>query len=63
MQDILTDTVAIVVAGLLIAALAVCVILFKPSARRRRRTKRHVRRPKIDLFKAGPTVAPAEPDA
>ncbi|HEX9946959.1 MAG TPA: hypothetical protein VGA98_05405 [Allosphingosinicella sp.] len=63
MQEILTDTLAIVVACLAVAALAVVVILFKPMARRRRHGRRHGRRPKIDLFKPGQAAGPAEPDA
>ncbi|HEU0098005.1 MAG TPA: hypothetical protein VFQ67_04445 [Allosphingosinicella sp.] len=50
MQDILTDTLAIVVACLAVAGLAGMIVLFRPAARRRRRHKRHSRRPRIDLF-------------
>ena len=63
MQDIMTDTLVILITCLVIAAFATALVMFRPAARRRRRHKRHSRRPKIDLFepvKAGP--AP-EPDA
>ncbi len=64
MQDILTDTLAIVLVSLVITALAGGFVLFRPAARRRRRHKRHSTRPKIDLFKpAHPEPAAAEPDA
>jgi len=64
MQEILTDTVAILAACLGIAALASLFVLFSPAARRRRRHKRHGRRPKIDLFApAHPEKVTVEPDA
>jgi hypothetical protein len=50
MQDILTDTVAIVLACLAITAVAGLLVLFRPAARRRRRHKRHSKRSRIDLF-------------
>ena len=63
MEDIFTDAVAIVAICLLIAAAAVALTIFRPSARRHRRHKRHGRRPKIDLLKQTQTGPPAEPDA
>lgn len=64
MQDIMTDTLAILAACLVIAALASLLVIFRPAARRRRRHKRHSRRPSIDLFKpAQAGTAAAEPDA
>ena len=64
MQDILTDTLAIVLTCLVITALAAGLVLFRPAARRRRRHKRHSNRSRIDLFKpAHPERAAAEPDA
>lgn len=62
MQDILTDTLAIALACLIITAVAAALVLLRPSARRRRRHKRHSRQPRIDLFKPVPTE-PAGPDA
>lgn len=62
MQDILTDTLAIVLACLVITAFAGTLVLFRPSARRRRRHKRHTRRPRIDLFEPVHSE-PAGPDA
>jgi hypothetical protein len=50
MADILTDTVGILAACLLIALLATGLVLLRPAARRRRRRRRHQARPKIDLF-------------
>ena len=64
MQDIMTDTLAILLACLVIAALAILLVIFRPAARRRRRHKRHSRRPRIDLFApAHPEKTTAEPDA
>ncbi|MGZ8285923.1 MAG: hypothetical protein ACXW27_12120 [Allosphingosinicella sp.] len=63
MADIMGDAFAILGACLVIAALATILILFRPSARRRRRHKRHSRRPKIDLFKAAPKDPAANLDA
>ncbi|HEU0133442.1 MAG TPA: hypothetical protein VFR28_01345 [Allosphingosinicella sp.] len=50
MQDVMTDTLAILGACLVVAILALAIVLFRPAARRRRRHKRHSTRPKIDLF-------------
>ena len=63
MQDILTDTLAIVLACLVITALAGALVLFRPSARRRRRHKRHSKRSRIDLFKPVHPEQPPGPDA
>ncbi|HLL32079.1 MAG TPA: hypothetical protein VK403_13905 [Allosphingosinicella sp.] len=63
MQDIMTETLAILVTCLVIAALATGIVMFRPAARRRRRHKRHSRRPKIDLFKPAHSDAAPEPDA
>jgi len=64
MQDILSDSLAIVMVCLVITALAGAFVLFRPAARRRRRHKRHSTQPKIDLFKpAHSEPAAAEPDA
>ena len=64
MQDLLTDTLAIVTACLVITAFAGLLVLFRPAARRRRRHKRHSKRPRIDLFKpTHPESVAAEPDA
>ncbi|HYG46806.1 MAG TPA: hypothetical protein VD846_02595 [Allosphingosinicella sp.] len=62
MRDIMTDALAILIACLVIAAIATAVVIFRPSARRRRRHKRHSRRPRIDLFEPAGGAA-AEPDA
>ena len=64
MQDFWTDTLAIIGTCLLITAVAAGLVLFRPTARRRRRHKRHSHRQRIDLFK--PTHSEpvaAEPDA
>ncbi|HYJ83609.1 MAG TPA: hypothetical protein VEW26_12310 [Allosphingosinicella sp.] len=63
MQDILTDTLAIVVACLVITALAGLLVLFRPVARRRRRQRRHSHRPRIDLLKPAPPETTVRPDA
>jgi hypothetical protein len=63
MRDFWTETLAIMIACLLIAAAAGLLILFRPSARRRRRHKRHSRRPKIDLFKPEAVEPVAKSDA
>ncbi len=62
MQGIIIDVLAILGACLVIAAVSF-IILFRPSARRRRRHKRHSRRPKIDLFQAGTAGPDAKGDA
>ena len=54
---------AIIAAGLLVATIAVVLVVFRPTARRRRRHKRHSQRPRIDLFKPPRTDPPVEPDA
>lgn len=48
MQDMIIGGLVVVGTCLAIAVAAVLLIVFRPSARRRR--KRHSRRPKIDLF-------------
>lgn len=63
MQDILTDTLAIVLTCLVITAFAAALVLFRPTARRRRRHKKHSRRSRIDLFKPAHPETAAEPDA
>jgi hypothetical protein len=63
MQDILTDTLAIVLACMVITAFAAALVLLRPSARRRRRHKRHSRQPRIDLFKPVQSEPAAGPDA
>ena len=63
MQDILTDTLAIVLACMVITASAGALVIFRPSARRRRRQKRHSTRPRIDLFKPVHSERVAGPDA
>ena len=63
MQDTIIGALAIFGAGLAIALAAVALIVFRPSARRRRRHRRHTRRPRIDLFAPPRQDAPAEPDA
>ncbi|HEX9964347.1 MAG TPA: hypothetical protein VGB04_05120 [Allosphingosinicella sp.] len=60
MEDILTETVAILAACLLIAAATAAFLMFRPSRRRHRRHRRHTRRPQIDLFDP---AGSAEPDA
>jgi hypothetical protein len=54
MWDIWTDAVAILIASLVIVALTLTLIFFRPAARRQRRHRKRSRRPKIDLFKAEP---------
>jgi hypothetical protein len=51
MQALIDDGLAIIVACLVIAAVAVALIVFRPWKRRLRHRRRHARRPKIDLFK------------
>jgi hypothetical protein len=65
MQDIMTETVAILLACLVIAAVASLLVIFRPSARRRRRHhKMRSSRSRIDLFKpAHPDTAVPGPDA
>lgn len=63
MPDFLTDALAILVACLVIAAVAIAVVVFRPSSRRRRRRNRHSGRPKIDLFKPGGEQAEERLDA
>ena len=63
MQDIMTDTLAILLVSLVITALAGALVLFRPSARRRRRHKKHSRRPRIDLFEPAHKEQAAPPDA
>lgn len=63
MRDIWTETVAILVASLVICAFASAIILFRPAARRRRRHKRHTRQPRIDLLKHEPAESAAPTDA
>ncbi|HYI40537.1 MAG TPA: hypothetical protein VE053_09490 [Allosphingosinicella sp.] len=63
MEDIWTETVAILFTSLGIAGLASLLILFRPAARRRRRHKRHSRRPKIDLMRHEPSGPATEADA
>lgn len=56
MQDIMTEALTILITCLVIAALASLLVIFRPSARRRRRHKRRSPRSRIDLF------APAHAD-
>jgi hypothetical protein len=63
MEDIWTETVAILLTSLAIAAVAILVLLFRPSSRRRRRHKRHSHRPKIDLLRHETTAPTPEADA
>ena len=63
MQGIIVDTIAIVVAGLLVAGGAAALIMFKPWKRRHRHRRRHSSRPKIDLFETQPAEPVAKPDA
>ena len=63
MQDILTDTLVIVLTCLFITAVAGLLVLFRPAARRRRRHKRHSKRPRIDLFQPVHAESAVEPDA
>ena len=63
MQDIWTETVAILLTSLGIAAVAILLILFRPAARRRRRHRRHSHRPKIDLMRHDPPEPAAKVDA
>ena len=63
MQDFMSDALAILGACIVIAALAIAMVVFRPTARRRRRHKRHSGRPKIDLFRSAQGDSPAQPDA
>lgn len=63
MQDIWTETLAILLTCLGIAAVAILVLLFRPAARRRRRHKRHSRQPKIDIIRHDPPGPATEVDA
>jgi hypothetical protein len=64
MQDIMTETLTILVACLVITALASLLVLFRPAARRRRRhNRRRSSRSRIDLFKPVQADTAAEPDA
>lgn len=54
MQDIMTETLAILIACLAIGALTLLFVIFRPAARRRRRHRRHHRRTRIDLFEPPP---------
>jgi hypothetical protein len=63
MQDIWTETLAILIASLAIAALASVFILFRPAALRRRRHRRSSHRPKIDLLKHPKTGSEPPVDA
>lgn len=62
MQDLIIGALTIIGTCLFIALAAVALIVFRPTARRRRRHRRHSKRPRIDLF-AQPHGPPAEPDA
>jgi hypothetical protein len=50
MEDMMFDALEIIGVCLLIAIVAVSLVIFRPTARRRRRRKRHAQRPRIDLF-------------
>ncbi|HEX8514452.1 MAG TPA: hypothetical protein VF688_15260 [Allosphingosinicella sp.] len=50
MQGTIGDALIVIAACLLVAAVAIAVVVFRPSTRRHRHRKRHSRRPKIDLF-------------
>jgi len=63
MQETLSDTLAIVLACMVITAFAGALVVFRPSARRRRRHKRHSTRSRIDLFKPAHSEPVAGPDA
>lgn len=63
MEDFWTEIVSILIASLVIAAFASALILFRPTARRRRRHRRHNRRPKIDLFRDESAEAAPKTDA
>lgn len=63
MEDIWTETVAILLTSLGIAAVAILVLLFRPASRRRRRHKKHSHRPKIDLLRHEPPEPADKVDA
>lgn len=63
MTNLVIGPLAIIAAGILVAAVAIVLVVFRPTARRRRRHKRRSQRPRIDLFKPPRSDASAEPDA
>lgn len=58
----LYSALAIIGVSLAIALAAITLVVFRPSARRRRRHKRRSHRPKIDLFAQPRQELPAEPE-
>lgn len=61
MQDVMTETLTILITCLVIAALASLLVILRPSARRRRRHKRRSARSRIDLFEPAHADTAAEP--
>lgn len=62
MKHLIISALTIIGVSLVIALGAILLIVFRPSARRRRRHRRHSKRPKIDLFSER-QAEPPEPDA